>query len=686
MATPGGHLYLPVRNVRRQRVRKPFLGVSSALHGLKQMIELRILGVLDLRTTDGRSLDEALTRSKRVALLAYLAAARPLGFHRRDKLVALFWPDLDKERARGALRTTLSRLRDDLGDDLIESRGVEEIAIRRDRVWCDAIALREHIGQGDVLEAATLYGGAMLDGVHVSGTSEEFEQWVSAERDAIRRTLLGAVSAESEMHAARGELVEAADYARRARDLAPEDEVAARRLIRIMLLAGDRGAALLAYDMIESVLRREFGVQPSTETRALVSPLRDEAPAVTSEAASIPRNPRPGVSSLSRVPGGTRVKAIWIAAAVVVASGAALAVRGLPAANVSVTVSPWRPLTQMQGQFRGRVGVSAFVDTAGGIVVFGGALPGDPGQSLDVRDEMWRLSSVRDESRGAFVRVRPGGERLGPRWLASLAYDDAHDRAILHGGALGSTSPCMNDTWVLDNGSGRAGVPSWRRVKIRGEVPPTHAGVEARFDATARRLVTFGGNDCFAKYFNDVWVLDFDDADLTSGHWTRLDASGPSGLPAPRNTAAVFLDATGDRLFVFGGTAGTSAANDLWVLEGLRGAGAHATWRPLRCAGEVPTRTLQGAVYDDRTSSALIFGGVDGASTYRRELFRLTGLGGRADGCRWEEVPIVEPWPQARSRPQMIFDRATQQLVMFGGEYQNTSFADVWTIERPFGR
>src|SRR4051812_42359707 len=170
------------------------------------MIQLRILGVLDLRTADGGSLDEALTRSKRMALLAYLTTARPLGFHRRDKLVTLFWPDLDKERARGALRTTLSRLRDDLGDDVIESRGVEEIAVRRDRVWCDAVALRERIGQGDVHGAATLYGGPMLDGVHVSGTSEEFEQWLTAERDAIRRTLLAAVSAEAEAHASRGEI------------------------------------------------------------------------------------------------------------------------------------------------------------------------------------------------------------------------------------------------------------------------------------------------------------------------------------------------------------------------------------------------------------------------------------------------------------------------------------------------
>src|SRR4051812_18433130 len=250
------------------------------------MIQLRILGVLDLRTADGGSLDEALTRSKRIALLAYLATARPLGFHRRDKLVTLFWPDLDKERARGALRTTLSRLRDDLGDDVIESRGVEEIGIRRDRLWCDAAALREKIGQGDVLEAASLYGGAMLDGVHVSGTSEEFEHWLSAERDAIRRALLGAVTAEAESHAARGELAEAADFARRARDLAPEDELVARRLIRIMLSAGDRGAALLAYDTIESVLRRDYGVSPSDETRALVGGLRDDAPVESADTAS----------------------------------------------------------------------------------------------------------------------------------------------------------------------------------------------------------------------------------------------------------------------------------------------------------------------------------------------------------------------------------------------------------------
>jgi len=651
------------------------------------MIELRILGALDLRTADGRSLDEALTRSKRMALLAYLATARPVGFHRRDKLVTLFWPDLDKDRARGALRTTLSRLRVDLGDDVIESRGVEEIAIRRDRVWCDAVALRERIGQGDVLAAVSLYGGPMLDGVHVTGTSEEFEHWLTVERDAIRRTLLAALSAEAEANASRGEMAIAADYARRARDLAPADEVSARHLIRIMLAAGDRGGAIDAYDAIETVLRRDFDVQPSDETLALVRPLRDETPAVQSPATVMQRQARrDGYSIVPMARTRMRLSGAWIAIAAVVVIASAFLASRLPPASASVVVSPWRTLTQMQAQFRGRVGVVAFMDTAGGLIVFGGALPLDPGQSVDVRGEMWRLSSFREESRAGFALVHPAGESPGPRWLAAMASDEAHNRAIMHGGAIGSTSPCLNDTWVLDDVSGAADGFAWRRVTTRGEIPPRRAGVSAMFDSTGRRLVLFGGNDCFASYANDVWVLDFDDAGLTSGKWTRVETDGASGSPAPRNTAATWLDASGDRLFVSGGTLGSGPSDELWVLEGLRRPPGQAAWRALRCGGEIPTRTLHTAVFDVATNSALIFGGIDGSFNYRRELFRLTGLQGDARGCRWEQVPTVEPWPQARSRPQMMIDHRTGQLVLFGGEYQNTSFADVWTIERPFGR
>lgn len=38
-----------------------------------------------------------------MALLAYLSSTGPHDFHRRDALLALFWPEFDEERARNAL-------------------------------------------------------------------------------------------------------------------------------------------------------------------------------------------------------------------------------------------------------------------------------------------------------------------------------------------------------------------------------------------------------------------------------------------------------------------------------------------------------------------------------------------------------------------------------------------------------
>src|SRR5919205_360129 len=72
------------------------------------MIELRLFGAASLDSSDpGREREELqalLTQPKRLALLAYLAVATPRGFHRRDRLLGLFWPELDEERARAAAR------------------------------------------------------------------------------------------------------------------------------------------------------------------------------------------------------------------------------------------------------------------------------------------------------------------------------------------------------------------------------------------------------------------------------------------------------------------------------------------------------------------------------------------------------------------------------------------------------
>jgi DNA-binding SARP family transcriptional activator len=75
------------------------------------MIELRTLGGLDLHDPQGRELRVISAASKLAALLTYLAIATPRGFHRRDTLLALLWPESDQQHGRAALRQALHVIR-----------------------------------------------------------------------------------------------------------------------------------------------------------------------------------------------------------------------------------------------------------------------------------------------------------------------------------------------------------------------------------------------------------------------------------------------------------------------------------------------------------------------------------------------------------------------------------------------
>src|SRR3989442_5279550 len=132
------------------------------------MIELRLVGRLTLTSAAGRDVRALLGQPRRLALLAYLAAATPPGFHRRDSLLALFWPELDQEHARAALRQALHVVRDALGADAVARRGDEEIGLDVDRVSCDVAAFGRAVEQAEFREALDLYRGDLLEGFFIS--------------------------------------------------------------------------------------------------------------------------------------------------------------------------------------------------------------------------------------------------------------------------------------------------------------------------------------------------------------------------------------------------------------------------------------------------------------------------------------------------------------------------------------
>jgi DNA-binding SARP family transcriptional activator/tRNA A-37 threonylcarbamoyl transferase component Bud32 len=240
------------------------------------MIEFRALGPVELTSTDGRALDAVLA-PKRLALLAYLAIGSPPQFRRRDTIVAYLWPELDADHARAALRQTIHFLRQSLGPTVLTSRGEEDVGLDRDQLWCDTTAFDRACADAQSSRALDLYRGDLLPGFFATGAAPEYEQWLDAERDRLRRQASAAAWMAVEHAAAAGQHAAAGQFARRAAALAPDDENALRRLIRVMDELGDRSGAVRAYDEFARRLAREYEAEPSVQTKALIEAVRSRA-------------------------------------------------------------------------------------------------------------------------------------------------------------------------------------------------------------------------------------------------------------------------------------------------------------------------------------------------------------------------------------------------------------------------
>src|SRR2546426_12827875 len=211
------------------------------------MVEFRLLGTVNLTSAEGREARGLISQPRRTALLAYLAAATPRGLHRRDRLLALFWPELNQAHARAALRQALSVLREELGAQVLVSRGDEEVGLDFDVVRCDVAQFDCAVAAGRLTDALDLYRGELLEGFFIPG-APDFERWQDDERRRLRETASRAAQALMEEAEGGGDLAAAAIWARRAQRLAPHDETQLRRLLTLLDLLGDRAGAVQVYD------------------------------------------------------------------------------------------------------------------------------------------------------------------------------------------------------------------------------------------------------------------------------------------------------------------------------------------------------------------------------------------------------------------------------------------------------
>jgi DNA-binding SARP family transcriptional activator/TolB-like protein len=369
------------------------------------------LGSVAVYDREGTHLSMEATQSKRLALLAYLASGT--GLHRRDKLVALFWPESDHAHARASLNRAVHYLRSLMGEEALESVGREAIRLDLDRVHVDVWFFRRAVASGDLRTALSLYQGDFLDGVFLPGL-EEFGEWVEGERRALRDSAESAAHQLADAAAQEGTWGEALTWARRAVDLDPYDEGGMRRLIEATAESGDRVEALKIFEDFRATLASEFGIEPPKPIEALVARIRDRPTTVRGRASAkeakgeeadggpLPSPPKPVTGGPAVVgrrrpgPGGKvlvglpAVAVVLVAAAVVILRSAGVAtapthvsVAVAPFQNRSGDASPEGFVTALQAEIVWRIAnsVSASVVTTDDSAGADAAYRGDAGEN-----------------------------------------------------------------------------------------------------------------------------------------------------------------------------------------------------------------------------------------------------------------------------------------------------------------
>jgi DNA-binding SARP family transcriptional activator len=222
-------------------------------------------------------------RQKARALLACLVAAR--GPVHREALCDRLWPELPAERAAASLRSALYDLRRAVEPELEAGSPVSIIAGEGDTI---RLVLGER-DRCDADELERLAAGAGPDDVEALRAAEAlyrgdfapdwpYEDWAMPRREELRETFKDVVARLAEALVEAGEPSAAILRFRRLVALEPEREAWHRALMRAHAAAGERALALRQYHACRTVLRREQGIEPDRETRALYAELlREEA-------------------------------------------------------------------------------------------------------------------------------------------------------------------------------------------------------------------------------------------------------------------------------------------------------------------------------------------------------------------------------------------------------------------------
>lgn len=245
-------------------------------HGLLQIFTL---GKFALAANGCGIAIEKWKRRQAVTLLKILVTHLDRPVH-RERILDCLWPDVDEERGWGRLKVTMYYLRTQLrasgaGEDSIQTVG-NAYLLRRDAVWVDWENFEKLVTEGRALqareridealrcydEAQFLYRGDYLE-------QDVFTDCFAEERERLGEVYMELLTRKAECHAQRGEYVEAVQVCRKALVHDPCRESFHCLLMQYLVHLGRVDWAVAQFRHCQSVLAREFGVDPMPETQRL---------------------------------------------------------------------------------------------------------------------------------------------------------------------------------------------------------------------------------------------------------------------------------------------------------------------------------------------------------------------------------------------------------------------------------
>ncbi len=222
---------------------------------------------------------------------------------------------------------------------------------------------------------------------------------------------------------------------------------------------------------------------------------------------------------------------------------------------------------------------------------------------------------------------------------------------------------------------------------VLADTPGGRAEARMVYDPTYARVILFGGSTPVDSATKVTYDLD-DTWDWYGDHWVRRSTAHTAGA---RSGHAMVYDSNRSRIVVFGGrrtdvvTKNQNVLNDTWIFK-------NGDWSQLATPNAPPARSVPAAAYDKVHDRIVLFGG-NTISTDGKNTVNPIHDTWEFDGTNWTQRGGEGP---KLSKPTMVFDDATNQVLLLGLDESSTSKTDTlmyvydgtagtWTQLKPEG-